>query len=59
MKFKNFIRILPGSSSCETTIFNGCFLILIFMAFNYFYFFTPSLIFCKSILRFYFDNLFC
>ena len=29
------------------------------MTFNYSYFFTPSpLIFCKSILRFYFDYLF-
>ena len=61
MKFKIILRILPGPRSCETIIFSGCFLLLnFFMTFNYSYFFTSSsLIFCKSIFRFYFDDLFC
>ena len=60
MKFKNILRILSGSKSCETIIFSGCFFYFwFFMTFNYLYFLTPfSLIFCKSILRFYFDYLF-
>ena len=58
MKFRNILRILSGSRSCETikrVFFTSDF----FMTFNYSYFFTPSfLIFCQSILRFYFDYLF-
>ena len=51
MKFKNILRILSGSGSCETIIFSGCFFTSeFFMTFNYSYFFTPSsLIFFKSI----------
>ena len=57
MNFKNILRILSGSRSCETNIFNGCFFT---SEFNYSYFFTPSnLMICKSIFRFYFDDLFC
>ena len=59
MKSKNILRILSSSRSCETIIFSGCFFTSDFiMTFNYSYFFTPSsLIFCNSILRFYFDYL--
>ena len=55
MKFKNIVRILSGLRSCETIIFNGCFLLLIFfMTFSYSFFFTPSsLIFCKSFFKFF------
>ena len=51
MKFKNIIRILSGSRSCETIIFSGFFLLLnSFMTFNYSYFITSfSSIFCESI----------
>ena len=49
MKFKNILRILSGSRSCETIIFSGLFTCEFFMTFNYSYFFTPFLlIFCKS-----------
>ena len=60
MKFKNTLRIFSGSRSCETIIFSWCFFTSeFFMTFNYLYFFTPSLIFSKSIFRFYLDDLFC
>ena len=51
VKFKNILRILPGSRPCETIIFSGCLITSeFFMIFNYSYFFTPSsLILCKSI----------
>ena len=51
MKFKNILRILSGSRSCDPIILSGCFFTSeFFMPFNYSYFFTPSsLIFCKSI----------
>ena len=61
MKFKNILRILSGSRSCETFNFSGCFLnSVFFMTFNYSCSFSSSfLIFSKSIFRFYFDDLFC
>ena len=51
MKFKNILKILLDSRSCETNIFSGCvFTSEFFMTFNYSYFFAPtSLVFYESI----------
>ena len=49
MKFKYILRILSGSNSCETIIFNGCvFTSEFFITFIYSFFTPSSLIFCKS-----------